>query len=155
MENNQEILELLTQIREENRRQNLIGKIRCALSAVSAVCFLAVLIVLISIVPRFSGLVGQVEGIVSQADETITQVNGIMEQMETVLGNLEKTTSQLAKVDMQSMVEDVDALVLTGQTSLEETMEKLDAIDFETLNKAIEDLAAVIEPLAKLANMFP
>lgn len=147
MEENKEILELLTQIKKDNSQQNLIGKIRCGLSAVSAVCFLLTLILVISMLPRVNGLIGQADGI-------ITQVNGVMGQMETVMGNLEQTTNQLAEVDLQSMVEDVDSLVRTGQSSLEETMRKLDALDFETLNQAIEDLAAVIEPMAKFANLF-
>lgn len=154
MEENKEILELLTQIRNDNSQQNLIGKIRCGLSAVSAVCFLLTLILVISMLPRVNGLIGQADGIVSQADGIITQVNGVMGQMETVMGNLEQTTNQLAEVDLQSMVEDVDSLVRTGQSSLEETMLKLNALDFETLNQAIEDLAAVIEPMAKFANLF-
>ena len=33
-------------------------------------------------------------------------------------------------------------------------MEKLNTVDFETLNKAIEDLSKVIEPLAKFFGMF-
>ena len=33
-----------------------------------------------------------------------------------------------------------------GQDSLKQTMDKLNTIDFETLNKAIEDLAAVVQP---------
>lgn len=154
MEENKEILELLTQIKKDNSQQNLIGKIRCGLSAVSAVCFLITLILVISMLPRVNGLIGQADRIISQADGIITQANGVMGQMETVLGNLEQTTNQLAEVDLQSMVEDVDSLVRTGQSSLEETMRKLDALDFETLNQAIEDLAAVIEPMAKFANLF-
>jgi hypothetical protein len=48
----------------------------------------------------------------------------------------------------------VDALVSTGQQSLEQTMAKLNDIDFQTLNKAIKDLAAVVEPLAKMSSLF-
>jgi len=47
-----------------------------------------------------------------------------------------------------------DNLVATGQTSLEQTMEKLNSIDFKTLNQAIADLSKVIEPLAKIASIL-
>ena len=47
-----------------------------------------------------------------------------------------------------------DALVSDSQTGLTEAMNKLNAIDIDTLNKAIESLADVIEPLAKLSNIF-
>ena len=52
------------------------------------------------------------------------------------------------------MVSNVDNLVTTGHQSLEGMMEKLNSVDFEKLNQAIEDLAAVIEPLAKMAKVF-
>ena len=72
--------------------------------------------------------------------------------MQTVLGNLEQTTAQLASMDLQSMGSNVDALVATGQEGLEQTMEKLNSIDLDTLNKAIGDLAKVVEPLARLIS---
>ena len=33
-------------------------------------------------------------------------------------------------------------------------MVKIDAIDIETLNKAIEDLSKIVEPLAKVSSIF-
>ena len=52
------------------------------------------------------------------------------------------------------MVDNVDSLVITGQQSLQQTMDKLNTIDFDALNQAIDDLSSVIEPLAKLSNLF-
>ena len=52
------------------------------------------------------------------------------------------------------MVSNVDGLVTTGQQSLEASMEKLNSVDFETLNKAITDLAAVTESLSKVTRIF-
>ena len=155
MEENKEVLLLLQKIEAENRRQTLIGKIRCGLSAVSALCFVVILAMVLTLVPQVNSILSQAGSIVSQGDEIVLQAAGVMEQMETVLGNLEDTTQQMAEVDLESMVTDVDTLVKTGQDSLEQTMKKLDAIDFETLNKAIENLSDVIEPLAKFFNMFP
>jgi hypothetical protein len=52
------------------------------------------------------------------------------------------------------MVNDVDSLVATAQECLEQTMQNLNTIDFQTLNKAIDDLAKVVEPMSKLMNVF-
>ena len=48
----------------------------------------------------------------------------------------------------------MDSLVTTGQQSLEATMDKLNSVDFETLNQAIKDLAAVTESLSKVTKIF-
>ena len=57
--------------------------------------------------------------------------------------------------NMDELVDNVDNLIATSQTSIEQTMEKVNAIDFETLNKAIKDLSDVIEPLVKVVKRLP
>lgn len=140
MEENKEMLELLKQIEKANRQQARMTKIVCILALVSAVCFGATLLLVWDLLPQIEAILPQVDGVITQ--------------MQTVLGNLEQTTQQLAAVDFGSMVSNVDALVSTGQESLQQTMEKLNSIDFDALNKAVEDLTAVVEPLSKFANMF-
>ena len=75
-------------------------------------------------------------------------------QMESVLSNLELVTKELTTVDFAGMIEGVNALVATGQAGLEETVVKLNSIDFEALNKAIATLTEVIDPLAKFFKVF-
>lgn len=136
MEENKQILELLKQIEKTNRQQLRSSRLQCILMVITALCCVAVLVMVVNFLP---------------------QINAVVSQMETVLGNLEVTTAQLVQMDLESLesvVTNVDALVATGQESLEQTMEKLNALDFETLNRAIQDLAAVVEPLAKFFSAF-
>ena len=82
-------------------------------------------------------------------------------QAEAVLTNLETVTTELANVDLNSMVQNVDALVTdvdglvgTSQVGVEQAMEKLNAIDFDALNEAIKDLCDVIDPIARFFNKY-
>ena len=52
------------------------------------------------------------------------------------------------------MVENVNTLTTDSQSAVTEAIEKLDAIDIDTLNKAIRDLSDVVEPLAKVSHFF-
>ena len=140
MEENKEMLELLRKIERSNRIQTYSGYVRCALMLVCAVCMAALVMMVCRMLPQINEILGQAKL--------------AMTQIQTVLTNLEQTTNQLAQVDLESMVSNVDALVVTGQQSLQESMVKLNGIDFEALNKAIEDLAAVIEPLANMTRVF-
>ena len=133
MEENRELMELLRQIRRSNRIQTIVCSVICVFALIASL-FCVILFV--------------------KVYDMLPQLNGVFAQMETVLTNLEETTRQLAKVDLQTMVQDVDALVVTGQQSLEQTMEKLNTVDFDALNKAIGDLAKVVEPLAKFFKAF-
>lgn len=133
MEENKEMLELLRKIEEANRRQVRSGRLLCLCALVCLLCCGAVLLLIWSVLP---------------------QVDGVVAQMQSVLGNLETAAQQLAAIDFGGMVEDVDALVVTGQESLKQTMEKLNTIDFGALNSAISDLQKVVEPLSKVMKVF-
>ena len=133
MEESREMMELLRRIEKANRRQALSGWIMCVVAVVTALCCVMLFMTVVDLLP---------------------QINTVIAQTETVLSNLEQATEQFSAMDLQGMVADVDTLVLTGQDSLEQTMEKLNTIDFEALNQAIEDLSDVIEPLARFFKAF-
>lgn len=133
MDNNQEMLELLRKIEKSNRQKAGTNILVCIFMLAAAISCVAICLMIYRLLP---------------------QVNSLMGQLETVLSNLEQTSRQLAALDLEAMVSNVDALTVYAQDSLRQTMDKLNTIDFETLNKAIEDLAKVIQPLAKFAGMF-
>lgn len=133
MEENKEIIELLKKLDESSQKRVRLGRILCVLALVAALFCGATFAVVFSLVP---------------------QVETVLTQVQPVLRNLEQTSQQLAALDLEGMVSNVDALVVTGQQTLQQSMEKLDTVDFEALNQAIRDLSAVIEPLAKWGKMF-
>lgn len=114
-------------------KQNQYAKWQCILTAAAAACCLGFFVLVLTVLPQIREVAGQ---------------------MEAVLTDLEAVTEELAQADLKGMVEDVDAFVTTGQSAVEQATEKLNIIDFETLNRAIEDLADVVEPLAKFFNVF-
>ena len=133
MEENKEIIELLKKLDESSQKRVRLGRILCVLALVAALFCGATFAVVFSLVP---------------------QVETVLTQVQPVLRNLEQTSQQLAALDLEGMVSNVDALVVTGQQTLQQSMKKLDTVDFEALNQAIRDLSAVIEPLAKWGKMF-
>ena len=140
MEDNKEMMELLKKIEESNRRQLLYTRIQCIATVAAVACFAAVYFLIKDFLPQISAI--------------ITQIPGVVAQMEVVLANLEIVTTELTTVDFAGMIEGVNALVATGQTGLEETVSRLNSIDFEALNKAIDTLTKVIDPLAKFFKVF-
>lgn len=133
MEENREILELLQSIEKTNRQQLRTGRLQCLFSLIAAAFCGAAFVLVFQFLP---------------------QLTDVTARMQTVLGNLEQVTQQLSAIDMAGMVADVDALVTTAQQGLNQAIEKITALDIDTLNQAIQDLADVIEPLAKLNSMF-
>lgn len=140
MENDQKLLALLERMEKANRKQVAYARLQFIFSLVAVLCCAALLLFGIKVLP--------------QLQEAVLQT-------ETVLANLESVTTELAQSNLSGMVENVDLLVAnvdglvgTSQAGVEQAMEKLNAIDFDALNDAIEDLSDVIEPIAKFFNTF-
>lgn len=118
-------LELLERIERNTHRQARLGAIRCGLTLVGVLVCVGALILVWQALP---------------------QLVAVLDQTKTVLNNLEQATDQIARMDLVGMAENVEELVSSGQ----EAMETLSGVDLETLNQAIADLAAVVEPLRKI-----
>ncbi len=140
MESNQKTMDLLERMEKANRKQVAYARLQFLFSAIASICCAVLL---------FFGL------------KILPQLQEAAVQAETVLSNLESVTTELAQADLRGMVENVDVLVTnvdglvgTSQTAVEQTMTKINSVDFEALNDAIKDLSAVIEPIANFFNNF-
>ena len=140
MENTQKLMDLLEQMEKANRKQVAYARLQFVFSVIAAICCILLLLAGVKVLP---------------------QLQEAALQAETVLTNLETVTTELAQADLIGMVENVDALVTnvdglvgTSQEGVEQTMAKINAIDFDALNDAIQDLSDVIEPIAKFFNTF-
>ena len=140
MEQNMEMITLLQNIEKANRQQVRLTRLVCIFALAAAICCGCTLWLVYSVLPEIT--------------EILPQISAVASQMQTVLSDLEQATRQLSVMDFTGMVEDVDTLVTTAQSSLEQTMGKLNSIDFDTLNKAIADLSKVVEPMSKLMKVF-
>lgn len=147
MDENKEMLELLKKIEAGNRKQVLYSRITCIAAVVAALSFAGVFFMVKDFLP-------QINQIMSEISVIVKEMPGIVEQMEQVLQNLQVVTEKLTAVDFGGMIDGVNSLVESGQSGLEQTVQKLNSIDFASLNKAIKNLEAVVEPMAKFFKVF-
>lgn len=144
MENNMAIIE---KIEKHSRIQLWFTGALCILCIVSLICMLV-------LTASITGAANEILTLVEPLQEVTAQVQDMAQEADTVMGNLNTVTQALADADLGSMVDNVNALTADSQTVVTAALEKLDTIDIDTLNKAIEDLADVVEPLAKVSNFF-
>ncbi len=141
------VAKLLQDIRDDNEKQ--MRYVRTQLRFTQFFTFFLVVIItcmsigIISYVPKINGLL-------YDANLIIGQTNGLMVQASGVLENLDTVTAELAKTDITGMMEDVDSLVVSSEENMAAAVGKIEAIDIDSLNKAIKDLQSVVSPLAKL-----
>ncbi|MBQ1235614.1 MAG: hypothetical protein IIX72_01435 [Oscillospiraceae bacterium] len=132
--------EILERLDKSNRQQVRYARLQSILAVLAALCFIGLVVVVGSIVPELMDFASEAESLLGQA--------------EVVLTNLEDVTNELAQVEFTKMIDDVNGLVTSSQQGLEGTLEKINSIDIESLNEAIDGLAKVVEPLAKFFKVF-
>ena len=125
---------------EELQQQNETLKKQVAWTRLSAL----IMVILIAAAGIAVAIIGpRLADVGSRMSTLLDQSNQIVQKLDTVAGELEEA-------DISGMLADVNLLVEDSQDTMGEAMEKIQSIDIETLNEAIDGLNAVVSPLAKL-----
>ena len=150
--------ELLEKLEKNSTQQLLVTKILCVLCALILVCSLVMMFSvtgavkeLMTLAEPLQELTEQVQNLTAKADVTITD---LAKEADAVMKDLGIVAEALAAADLGSIVDNINKLASESQGAVADAMKKLDTIDIETLNKAIKDLADVVEPLAKLGRIW-
>ena len=103
MNQQNELQMILERLEVNSRKQLLHARLQTLFSIVCAIFCAILLMNLLAFIP-------QVESLISQA--------------EILLSDLDVVTKQLSKLDLSQMVENINALVTTSQSGVEEALEK-------------------------------
>ena len=124
MQENEKVVELL-------KKQLFFTRI---FAAACCVLTAAVLVVLIRVIPPLLGMVDRAVTAMDQASSTLQTVDDTL-------------------TDIQGLFEE-DGLVGQSSRALEQATDKIGRMDIDSLNRAIEDLGEVVEPLADFFGKF-
>ena len=133
MEQQNELQRILERLEANSRKQLLHARLQTVFSLICVLCCGVLLIKLLQFIP-------QLESLVSQA--------------EILLRDLDTVTKELSKLNLSQMVENINDLVTTSQSGVEEALQKINEIDFDTLNQAVKDLTNVVKTLSDFAKRF-
>lgn len=98
--------------------------------------FLVALVTAILLVPKANS-------IMKDAESTLEEVNVGVEK-------LNETATELSEIDFKGLVDDTQKMVDQGSEGITQAIGKIEEMDIEGLNKAIEDLGSIVSPIAKL-----
>jgi len=93
--------------------------------------------------------------VIAVAAFILPKVETIYDSTMVSLQNLETLTDELNEADIAGTVRHVDELTVQATGDLSETMERMNRVDLDTLNDAITNLNASVEPLAKFFGAMP
>ena len=98
----------------------------------------AIVISLMVLVPKAVATMNKANLLMGQAEEIMTKAETSLDDIDTMTGEITEAA------------QGINTLVDENAQALKDSMERIGSIDFEGLNSAIEDLHAVVEPLARL-----
>lgn len=140
MENQSELILALNELKEENIRQRRLLEKQCRLTRLLSVLFLClvavVVVFLFTLLPRIT--------------ETLDELNVVMENTQEITSEIKTADINGTIQSLNDTLESVSGLVDDSAESLSQTLQKMEAMDIDTLNKAILDLYQVVDPLASL-----
>lgn len=84
----------------------------------------------------------------------IPKINATYQNMQLILEDMRVITSELAESDLDQMISNVDHLVVSSEKNINDALIKVNSIDIEELNRAIQSLSDVVEPLAQFFGRF-
>lgn len=130
---------LLEQLVENSKKQLFYSRI--ASLSVTILAF-AVAVSLLLVVPKVLVTVQEVNAVIGTSMETVELANTAIKSVTQMSGSI------------TDMGENMDAFITDNAQAVAEIMTKIEAVDFEGLNSAIQDLGDVIEPLAKFFRIM-
>ncbi len=128
---------MMERIEASNAGQEKYAKKQYRMSQITAIASVLVLAIVIYV-----------------AATLIPQINNTFQNLDLIMKDLNIVTSELADADLEQMFSDVDQLVVSSEEGIQDALEKVNAIDIEHLNEAIQNLNDTVTPLAEFFNRF-
>ncbi len=87
--------------------------------------------------------------LVPRAVQMLDRLDATLTSVDTLVG-----TADAALNSANQAADTANRLVADNADAVAEAMEKFNSVDFAALNRAINDLADIVEPLAKVTNFL-
>lgn len=120
--------ELLIEIAKGQRKETKSGRISAIATVALAIAFIITLSVFLPI-----------------AVSTLEKVNTTLTEAENVA-----IAAQESLDEIDSMVENFNGVIVDNTDSVNKALTKVGSFDVDSLNRSIEELASILDPLAKL-----
>ena len=117
-----------------------------AQTRLTALAFLALLVVTAA---ALAYALPKVLSLASHADEVLTTTA----ELAAAVGDFVEETRPMLE-EVSGLVANANGLILDNTEAVADAVEKLNNIDIERLNEAIDGLASAVQPLARLGDLF-
>ena len=147
MEENRELLLAIRELTEENRKQQVL--LEKQFRATRTLGILLVCLVAVVGIAMFT-LLPKVTATLKGFDTTLNELNVVVENTQIITEELKSADIEGTIHSFSDTLNSVNGLVEDSADSLTTSLKKLEELDIDTLNKAIQGLYKVVNPLSSL-----
>ena len=130
------------------KKQNRLNRLIVLMLAVMVAALVITCVVVVQNANQISQTMVKVDQIVDDISVPTAELAEV--DWNEITTELETITKELSTVDWNKLSTDIGDTAVQAQESMKVAGEAVEAMDIETLNEAIADLKAIVEPLAKL-----
>ncbi len=137
---------LMTSLEQTGKKQSGLLRILVIVNVIMAAVIVTAFVLL---VPKTLSMFGALQEAVTELQELSSSAQESMDGINEIVGEANTIMN-----DADQMVKDANQIMNDNAAGMQQALENFNSVDFETLNKAINNLSDAVEPLANLANMF-
>ena len=123
---------LMTSLEQTGKKQSGLLRILVIVNVIMAAVIVTAFVLL---VPKTLSMFGALQEAVTELQELSSSAQESMDGINEIVG-------------------EANTIMNDNAAGMQQALENFNSVDFETLNKAINNLSDAVEPLANLANMF-
>lgn len=145
-------MEEKNKLEEYAKKQLAAGRVTMVCSILLCLCLVIITLAVVNTVPKLNQALARVDAAVEDADSMLDEVDTLVKQLNDTVPALKEASESITAV--------ADSLEDEGLPKLYETLEalqglkKLEDLDLEALNGAIESLYNVIKPMSDFFDRF-
>ena len=130
------------------KKQNRLNRLIVLMLAVMVAALVITCVVVVQNVNQISQTILKVDQIVDDISVPTAELAEV--DWNEISSELESITKDLSSVDWEKLSVDIGDTAVQAQESMRIAGEAVEELDIKSLNEAIVDLKAIVEPLAKL-----
>ncbi len=138
--------ELHSELIESEKKQS--GMLRIVVIT-NMILTVVILITFVLVVPKLLSVVNEVQQAVSEVQELSSTAQDSLDGVDQIISGANDILN-----DADQMVIYADQLLKDNTTNMEEALNNFNSVDFEALNRAVNDLADAVAPLANLSRLL-
>ncbi len=135
------------------KKQNWLNRMIVLMLLIMVIALVTTCVVVVKNVNQISQTVVKVDQIVDDIAVPTAELAEV--DWTEITTELERITKELSTVDWEQLSVNIGDTAVQAQESMKQAGEAVEKLDIDSLNEAIRDLNAIIEPLAKLFGKTP